>query len=90
MLPSWSSYASSSNINALRFDIGGYTFWYSYKALIAFRAPGHPLIVSENQWTATTGKHLNLIDGNKKNRVDAATFKRLQFELIEPRFREAS
>jgi hypothetical protein len=89
-MPTWSSYAPSSNINALRFDIGGYTFWYSYKTLVAFRAPGHPLIVCENQWTATTGKHLNLIEKDKDNRVSFATFERLKRELIEPRFREAS
>lgn len=81
----WSDYGSG--INTLCFDIGDYTFWYSYKTLVAFKAPEHPLVVCENVWTKTTGKHLNLIDGGRKNeRVDSATFDRLVKELIEPRF----
>lgn len=85
--PSWSSYGnySSDNYSAytLRFDFGGYTLWYSYKTLVAFRAPNHPLVVSENVWTPTTGKHLNMIDGGeKKNRVDHQTFQRLVSELL--------
>jgi hypothetical protein len=88
-LPQWSSYGnySSDGAHTLRFDIGGYSFWYSYKTLVAFHAPGHPRIVSENVWTVTTGKHLNMIDGgDKKNRVDHEAFKRVAQELIEPQF----
>lgn len=86
-LPSWSCYGNSDSANTLRFDIGPYTFWYSYKTLVAFRAPEHPLVVSENVWTTTTGKHLNLIDrGEKKNRVDNETFQRLVKDLLEPHF----
>jgi hypothetical protein len=93
-LPSWSSYGDykSDNYGAhtLRFDIGGFTLWYSYKTLVAFRAPGHPRVVSENVWTVTTGKHLNMIDGgDKKSRVDHETFKRLCGELLDPAFQAA-
>lgn len=93
MLPSWSNYGNYSSgnygVHTLRFDIGGYTFWYSYKTLVAFLAPGHPLVICQNVWGNTTGKHLNMIDSDKKKRVDSKTFERLQKELIEPRFREA-
>jgi hypothetical protein len=79
--PQWSNY---SGANTLRFDIGTFTFWYSYKTLVAFCVPGYSCIVCENIWTKTTGKHLNVIDGgNKKNRVDAKTFERLVKNLIE-------
>lgn len=94
-LPQWSNYGNykSDNYGAhtLRFDVGPYTFWYSYKTLVAFRAPGHPRVVCENIWTVTTGKHLNMIDnGDKKSRVDYDTFQRLVKELIEPNFKEVA
>lgn len=93
-LPAWSSYGNYTSDNygahTLRFDIGGFTLWYSYKTLVAFEVPGHPRVVSENVWTLTTGKHLNMIDGgNKKNRVDHETFKRLCSELLDPVFQAA-
>lgn len=88
--PSWSCYYRDGDANALRFDVGPITVWYSYKTLVAFRVPGHPTVVSENRWTTTTGKHLNAIDKDKNNRVDEATFDRLVRELIEPLFKETA
>lgn len=73
--------------NTIRVDVGGFTFWWSYTTLVAFRAPGHPIVVHDNEWTTTTGKHLTLIDGGRrKERVDAVTFARLMKELVEPFF----
>jgi len=46
--------------------IGALTFWFSYKTVIAAKAPGFGRIVSENYWGTTTGKHINSIDGNNK------------------------
>jgi hypothetical protein len=71
--------------NTIRVDLMGFTFWWSYETLVAFRVPGHPMVVHENVWTKTTGKHLTLIDGGRlKERVDADTFKRLLKELVNP------
>ena len=56
-----------STLNTLRFDVGNYTFWFSYKVLVAFQAPNHPRVVHENNWTKTTAKHLNHIDRNRPN-----------------------
>ena len=47
--------------------IGELTLWFSYKTVIAAKAPGFGRIVSENYWSSTTGKHLNSIDGGNKN-----------------------
>jgi hypothetical protein len=90
-MPAWSNYGDykSDNYGAhtLRFDVGPYTFWYSYKTLVAFRAPEHPRVVCQNVWTRTTGKHLNMIDGGAYNeRVDADTFARLVKDLLAPHF----
>lgn len=69
--------------NLKRVDIENYTFWYSYDTLVAFVVSGHNLVVHENIWSNTTGKHLNVIDGGRKDeRVDTDTFQRLLQELV--------
>lgn len=80
-LPSFRSYGnySSSNYGAhcLCFTYAhGNDFYFSYDTLIAFRN-GKGLICRQNDWGTTTGKHLNLIQPNKKSRVDSETFERM-------------
>lgn len=69
---------SSDNYGAhsLEVHIGDLTLYFSYDTVVAFQAPGIPgIVVSENCWSTTTGKHLNWIDdGNKKARVKRAEF----------------
>lgn len=49
--------------------------WFSYETPVAFRKAGGPVVVRENDWKQTTGKHLNLIDGgNVSSRVPGAQF----------------
>jgi hypothetical protein len=43
----------------------GVDVYFSYRTPIAFRAGGG-LVVRENAWGPTTGKHLNRIDGGDK------------------------
>ena len=54
---------SSDNYGAhtLCVTVCGFNFWYSYETIIAFQIPGHGVIVSENCWGPTTGKHLNWV-----------------------------
>jgi hypothetical protein len=78
-LPSFETYGnySSSNYgaNALKFHIGNVTVYFSYKTPVAFHSYETGLIVRENDWGPTTGKHLNWIDGgDKANRVSCADF----------------
>jgi len=83
----YSSYKYGSHCQ--RFDCGSMTIWYSYTTPVAFWVVGHNLVVRQNDWGPTTGKHLNWIDGgNKKLRVDSDTFKRLWREQGEPLFRK--
>ena len=80
LIPSYNCYCNYSSGNygmhALCFtDAEGSHFWFSYKTLVAFEHHAHPRVVLQNYWRTTTGKHLNAIDGgDKKNRVDQATF----------------
>jgi hypothetical protein len=62
-------------VHSLRFDVGGNSFWFSYEILVAFQHGYGDIIVRQNDWSTTTGKHLNAIDGGaKKARLPAADF----------------
>lgn len=81
-LPRVESYGRYSSGNygthCLRVEVGPLTLWFSYRTLVAFRRRGAALIVSENCWGPTTGKHLRWIDdGDKKARVARGEFERL-------------
>ena len=53
---------------------GGIGYWFSYKTCIAFKAPGQPLVVRENDWGPTTGKHLAYLGVDKKDRISGEAF----------------
>ena len=57
--------------------IEGHTFWFSYRTCIAFKPSGGDLIISQNEWGTTTGKHLNAINRDKGIRADRETFEGL-------------
>lgn len=88
-IPSFKSYGeyASSNygVNSLMFSLpNGVTFYYSYTTLVAFRAPSIGLVVRQNDWSTTTGKHLNWIDGgDKKNRVTAEQFEERLAQMMK-------
>ena len=71
--------------NFTKINVGTTTVWFSYKTPIAFRRLGKPLVVCENIWGSTTGKHLNAIDGGdkeaKERRVSSDEFNRALDEL---------
>ena len=74
MLPSFTSYMNyvspGSCANALVFTLPcGGRLYFSYQTPVAFEKEGR-LMVRQNSWGPTTGKHLNKIDGgNYKNRL---------------------
>lgn len=60
--------------------VGQLTVWFSYENPIAFQVQGKPLIVSENQWNASTAYHLAELDPENKFRVPAQQFEQFYFE----------
>lgn len=72
MLPvpgNYSQYASG-NYGAHTLSLtypNGITLYYSYQTVVAFHTPETGLVVSENIWGSTTGKHLNWLDGGRKS-----------------------
>ena len=79
-IPKFFNYGNYSNDNygkhCLAFkDSEGNVFYFSYETLVAFKTPIKPLVVHENVWGSTTGKHLNWIDGgDKKGRLSSDKF----------------
>lgn len=78
-LPSFETYCpNTTGVNALVFELpSGALVYYSYRTPVAFKTHGH-VVVRENDWGPTTGKHLNAIDGGsreaRKKRVPREAF----------------
>ena len=76
----YGNYSSNNyGVNALVFtDVNGIEYYFSYNTLVAFNhkslwADGG-LVIRQNIWGNTTGKHLNWIDADKSKRVNTETF----------------
>jgi len=54
-------------------EVSGITFYYSYDILIAVRTKSD-LLVCKNDWSKTTGKHLNEVCADKKIRLSREEF----------------
>lgn len=80
-IPSFRSYGNYSSNNygshCLLFSTSSTDVYFSYSTPVAFRTIKTGLVVRENDWGPTTGKHLNWIDGgDKATRIDGAAFER--------------
>lgn len=67
---------SSPNYGAhsLRVCIGSLTLYFSYETVVAFNSPKSGFHIRENDWSSTTGKHLNAIDRDKSIRIPGVEF----------------
>lgn len=71
--------------NFTRLDLGPVTLWYSYRTVIAFRADDLGMVVRENDWGPTTGKHLNAIS-DRDERIPGVEFEQ-QLDQVLARLR---
>lgn len=65
-------YSGSPTSKALSF--GNATIYFSYETIIAVE-DSDGLIIRENSWSKTTGKHLNAINSNHDLRISGEEFK---------------
>jgi len=75
----YGNYSSDNyGFHSVGISIGKITIWFSYDTVVAFREDGHKERVRENDWSTTTGKHINWIDGgsnhSKKERLPSDEF----------------
>ena len=71
--------------NFVAVEFGDKTVWFSYETPIAFYTPKTGDVIRQNEWSTTTGKHLNSIDGGTKEakarRVSSDEFNRALEEI---------
>ena len=61
------NYMYNKQWNAMCVDLDFYTrVYFSYDMVVAFMTSDTGLIVSENKWGATTGKHINAISTQER------------------------
>jgi len=60
--------------NFTRVVLNDVEVWFSYATPIAFRTNDGTLVIRENDWRQTTGKHLNYIDADHSKRVSGEEF----------------
>lgn len=72
-----------------RLEVGNLVIYFSYETPVAvyLRNSGVPMMVRQNDWGTTTGKHLNEIDGGskeaKKERVSEERFESYYEGLLQ-------
>lgn len=80
-LPKISTYGDYKSGNygahALCVNFGTLEVYFSYQTPVAFRTPATGLVCRVNDWSTTTGKHLNAIQPDKSKRVSGEEFERL-------------
>lgn len=75
---------SSNNYGSCRgVEIGSLTLYFSYDTVIAFSSPKTGLVIRQNSWGVTTGRHLNAISENKKIRINGDEFQKQLESLLE-------
>lgn len=70
---------------------GDRSVWFSYKTPIAFQSAESGLVVRQNDWGPTTGRHMNAIDGGARgDRIDGQAFETMlnQEFTTSPEMRE--
>ena len=91
-LPSISSYGkySSDNygMNTVRLSFSGIVLYYSYKTIVAYDDFTDNLVVRENDFSVTTGKHLNWINDNHYSRIPGDEFEIKLQAALERQFKD--
>lgn len=79
-LPTISCYypyqSSGYGSNSLRVSFESLDLYYSYETIIAFSTLETGLVCRVNDWSTTTGKHLNQIQPDKSKRIKGEEFER--------------
>jgi len=69
-------HAKTKQWNCSQVIIGRLTLYFSYETCIAFQNFNKGLLLSENLWGNTTGKHLNWL-GPESARMERSEFERM-------------
>lgn len=75
-------------VNKNKVTIGSLELWFSYETIVCFSQSGR-MFCSENQWSKTTGKLLNELCPDKKQRLSAQAFNLAVNNMFERMILEA-
>jgi len=64
---------AGDDANAHAFVGIGFHLWFSYETCVAFATKGY-VVVSENAWSTTTGRHIGCIPHDKRHRIPLEEF----------------
>lgn len=85
IMPHISTYGNYDNLNygahCLQVEFAKFTIYYSYETIVAYWDYQDGTVCSENCWGTTTGRHLNLIQPDKKARKSREEFEKM-FEAM--------
>jgi len=74
---------SSNNYGSSRLvSIGNLDLYFSYDTVIAFSSKYTGLIIRKNDWSTTTGKHLNAINSDHSIRIQGDEFEYMLEETL--------
>jgi len=78
-------YAGNNEPNNYILTIGKMSIWFSYETPVAFCGGniGDVVVCRQNEWSTTTGKHLNAIMPNKKARITGEEFTKQLNAMLE-------
>jgi hypothetical protein len=71
--------------NFTELTLGDLTVYFSYRTPIAFTTVRNGLVIRENDWSVTTGKHLNWLNPDKSLRVSGVQFMMALDDVTIPR-----
>ncbi len=69
-------------VHSQKITIGKLRLYFSYDTVIAFEDGYLDIVVSENKWKQTTGRHLNWIEPDKSKRINREKFENKLNELL--------
>ncbi len=75
-ISNYGNYSSDNYGSSRVVSIGNLDLYFSYKTVIAFRDNTTGLIIRQNSWRATTGKHLNAINPDHSIRISSEEFEK--------------
>jgi hypothetical protein len=68
----------------------GLVLYFSYNTCVGFYTYDTGKVVSENCWSTTTGKFLNTLNPNKKERLPREEFESQLEEVLNPKEEESA
>ena len=65
---------STVSTNLTKFSLGNLDIYFSYNTAVAFEDSQANQVISQNQWSTTTGKHLSIINKDVSDRIPYEQF----------------